>query len=67
MNVKKSISMALAKGGYSSAAEFSRLTGFPEWQITQMKKNKKTATIGSLLAISEAFGMKVSEFVALGE
>lgn len=67
MNVNKSISQALIDNGYKSAADFCRKTGFNGGKLSQLRKNKETATIGSVIELASKFEMKVSEFVALGE
>lgn len=65
MNAPMSLRMALARKGIKqsklceitgmSSTAVSRLTTHPNW------------TCGSLQKVSDALGMKVSEFVALGE
>lgn len=65
MNAPLSLRMALAKRGFKqsklcemtgmSSTAVSRLTTHPNW------------TCGSLQRVSDALGMKVSDFVKLGE
>lgn len=65
MNVGKSIKVALAQRGMTQA-ELAKRLGVTHTWLSAMA-NKPRASTASLEALAGQFGMKVSEFVALGE
>ncbi len=65
MNVGKSIKVALAKRGITQA-QLAKSLGLTHTWVSALA-NKKTASTATILAISNELGMKVSEFIALGE
>lgn len=65
MNLRKSIKMALAMKGISQKALAKQL-GMLETSLSQLAA-QKSCTGATLIKMAEAFDMKVSEFVALGE
>lgn len=65
MNVGKSIKVALAKKGMKSGQLASTL-GVTAATVSVMS-SRDTCTGQMLIKLSTTFGMKVSEFVALGE
>ena len=65
MNLKKSIKQACLNNEVTQKAVAEKL-GFSPTQLQVIMK-RNSASTGMLLAISGAFGMKLSEFIALGE
>ncbi len=65
MNAGKSLKVALAKRGMSQV-EFARLVKMTQPSVSSLA-NSQNWTGGSLKKVSEALGMKASEFLALGE
>lgn len=65
MNLGKSIKMALAKREMSQKDLAEKMGWSIVW--TNTLANKKSARSETIEALATAFGMKTSEFVALGE
>lgn len=67
IDLDKSISIALAKSEYKNASDLSCKTGVTPSLITRMRKNGPDIKIGSIASVASAFGLSVSEFIAIGE
>ena len=65
MNLKKSIKLACLNKEVTQKAIAEKL-GFSPTQLQVIMKRNSASTV-MLLAISDAFGIKLSEFIALGE
>lgn len=65
MNLRRSIKTALAQRDMTQKALAEKL-GMLETSISQLAA-QKSCQGSTLVKLAEAFGMKVSEFVALGE
>lgn len=65
MNLRKSIKVALAQRGTTQKALAEEL-GMSETGISQLAA-QKSCTGATLQKLATAFGLKVSEFIALGE
>lgn len=66
MNIAKSIRVAQAKHDMTRQALAER-TGIHETNISKMVNGKHGISSKQVELFAQAFGMKVSEFVALGE
>lgn len=65
MNLRKSIKTALAQRDMSQKALATKL-GMLETSLSQLAA-QKSCTGATLQKLADAFGLKVSEFIALGE
>ncbi len=65
MNFRKSLKLALAQRDMTQRALALKL-GMRETSMSQLAA-QKSCTGATLQKLADAFGMKVSEFVALGE
>lgn len=65
MNLGKSINVARAKHGLQ-VKELAERLGISPTSLSQLSA-QKSCTGATLQKLADAFGMKVSEFVALGE
>jgi len=65
MNVGKSVRVAMAKRDMKPA-DLCKLMGASRQYIGQLM-NQEQSGIGTVSKLAELFGMKVSEFLALGE
>lgn len=65
MNVGKSVRVAMAKRDIK-AKQLCELMGCSRQYVGQLM-NGEQAGVGTINKLAEIFGMKVSEFVALGE
>lgn len=65
MNFRKSLKLALIQRDMSQKALAEKL-GMRETSMSQLAA-QKSCTGATLQKIADAFGMKVSEFIALGE
>lgn len=65
MNLKKSIKQACLNKEVTQKAIAEKL-GFSPTQLQVIMRRNSASTV-MLLAISDAFGIKLSEFIALGE
>jgi DNA-binding phage protein len=66
MNIGRSFKKAEADTG-KTASDVSRETGFSIAKIYRLRSSKDAGHINSIAPIAAAFGMKASEFIALGE
>lgn len=66
MNIPKSIRVALAKQEMTRQ-QLSERTGIHETNISKMLNGKYGVSANHVELFANAFGMKVSEFVKLGE
>lgn len=66
MNIPKSIRVALAKQDMTRQ-QLAERTGVHETNISKMVNGKYGISADQVEGFAKAFGMKVSEFVALGE
>jgi transcriptional regulator with XRE-family HTH domain len=65
MDVGKSIKVALAKRGINQT-QLSQQMGCTQVWINRLA-NSRTASMPTVESLAEAFGMKVSDFIKLGE
>lgn len=65
MNIGRSIKVALAKRDMKQA-ELANLMGCSAAYVNKICKSKESG-IGTIQKLSDFFGMRVSEFIALGE
>lgn len=65
MNLKRSLNMALAMSDMNQNDLAAKIKVTTTW--LSMLKNQTSCTTDTLEKLSSAFGMSVSEFVALGE
>lgn len=65
MNIGNSLKVALVKRGMSQTDLAKKMGVHTQW--VNKLANSKSASQGSIIALSVALGMKASEFVALGE
>lgn len=63
MNLKKALKIALAQKGMTYI-ELAEKMGVTKARLYNLKENSNTS---SIQAIASSLGMKVSEFIALGE
>lgn len=66
MNIKRSIKLSLAMNDMNQR-DLAEKTGMSEGAISQLTRGRNGATQESLTKLAEAFGVPVSEFIALGE
>lgn len=66
MNLKKSINLALIEKDVKQFEIAKKMNVSPPY-LSAIKHGKKALTIKRLKQISDAFGYKLSEFIALGE
>ncbi|MGL5486148.1 MAG: helix-turn-helix domain-containing protein [Shewanella sp.] len=65
MNIGRSIKVALAKRDMKPA-QLASLMGCSTAYVSKICKSKESG-IGTIKKLSDFFGMRVSEFIALGE
>lgn len=65
MNIGRSIKVALAKRDMKPA-QLANLMGCSAAYVSKICKSKESG-IGTIQKLSDFFGMRVSEFIALGE
>ena len=63
----RAFDIALDHSEWFSARQFCIASGIPEMKISNLRKNQINARVGSVKQVADAFDMRLSEFIKLGE
>lgn len=64
---KHAFAVALAHSEWFSTREFCAANGMQEMKISNLKKDNPKTHLISIKLVADAFGMRLSEFIKLGE
>lgn len=66
-SLRKAMLMALATRNYENKNQFAEASGFHKMTLSYWYRELREPSLTNLKKLAEAFDMKLSEFIALGE